>query len=77
MKVFVEQWRNKVKNGKVDFKIYSFIYDINDFDKLSDIIADCKKKQRKLLNEKWKSLYKERCTKYYVDLEQEMVRQGE
>lgn len=33
--------------------MYSFIYDINnDLDKLSDIIADCKKKQKKLLNEK-------------------------
>lgn len=50
--------------------MYSFIYDINDhLDKLSDIIADCKKKQKKLLNEKWKSLYEERCPKYYVDLE--------
>lgn len=50
--------------------MYSFIYDINDFDKLNDIIADCKKKQRKILNEKWKSLYKERCPKYYVELEE-------
>ena len=49
--------------------MYSFIYDINDFDKLNDIIGDCKKKQRKILNEKWKSLYKERCSKYYVELE--------
>lgn len=50
--------------------MYSFIYDINnDLDKLSDIIADCKKKQKKLLNEKWKYLYEERCPKYYVDLE--------
>lgn len=54
----------------VDFKMYSFIYDINDFDKLNSIIADCKKKQRKILNDKWKSLYKERCTKYYVELEE-------
>lgn len=50
--------------------MYYFIYDINDFDKLNDIIADCKKKQRKILNEKWKSLYKECCPKYYVELEE-------
>lgn len=50
--------------------MYSLIYDIDDFDELSDIIEDCKKKQRKILNRKWKLLYEERCPKYYIELEE-------
>ena len=48
----------------------------NDFYKLQDNINYCRKLQENLLNRKWENVYKERCPKYYLPLN-EIIRKIE
>lgn len=48
----------------------------NDFYKLQDNIDYCRMLQKNLLNRKWENVYKERCPKYYLPLN-EMIRKIE
>lgn len=47
-----------------------YIDSINDYNSLEIIIRDCKEKQRSILGDRWRSMYKKRCPKHYVDLEE-------
>ena len=38
-----------------------YIDSINDYNSLEIIIRDCKEKQRSILGDRWRSMYKKRC----------------
>ena len=46
-----------------------YIDSINDYNSLEIIIRSCKEKQRSILGDRWRSMYKT-LSKHYVDLEE-------